>query len=85
MFKIPQSKELLKSFVNNLPKKPGTYQFLDKEKTPIYIEFSRINGLIYNSYYIKHLIYSGIYPCRKTKFKSDTNHLKFLIKLKKKK
>ena len=37
MFKIPQSKELLKSFVNNLPKKPGTYQFLDKEKTPIYI------------------------------------------------
>ena len=34
---IPISKDKLKEFLKNIPKKPGVYKFLDKNKCPIYI------------------------------------------------
>ena len=37
MLKISKSKELLKDLISNLPKKPGIYKFLDKNKSSIYI------------------------------------------------
>ena len=37
MHLIPSSKEILKDLLQNLPKEPGIYKFLNVRKLPIYI------------------------------------------------